>query len=65
MEKIDKYKGKIEHKKSYIDLLLKDNAAIEKMVDYGELTTYSGKSDPIVRQVLKEYIINMLKSARD
>lgn len=67
MEKrISKYNGKVGVKtNTTIDQLLKNDKAIERMVDYGAIATHSGKESEDVRKVLRSYVTGMLEAARD
>lgn len=66
MEKmISKSKGIVKaNSNATIDSLLKNNAIIERMVDYAEATTCSGESDVQVRDILRSYVRGMLEAAR-
>lgn len=47
-----------------IDSLLKDEGAIEKMIDFGASYTHSPKEDAAVRKVMRSYIMNMLLAGK-
>ena len=51
-------------KNQAVDALLKDEKAIERMVDYGASATCSGKADSEVRTIMKAYVIGMLTAAK-
>jgi hypothetical protein len=47
-----------------LNLILKNEDTIERMVDYAEAATCSGKSDEQVRSVLRKYVRGMLEAAK-
>ena len=67
MEKrISKHNGKIMvNTNTAVDQLLKNDKAMERMVNYGAEFTHSPKEDADVRKLLRNYVTGMLEAARD
>lgn len=64
-KKVNKYKGPVKEKLKAIELLLKDNAAIEMMVRFtANMTGTYDTLNKMERDVLTQYVRGMLNAAR-
>lgn len=65
MKKIHKFRGEVEVSNAeHIEALIKDEKSINRIVKYILASTYSGKDDPEVEAMVKNYAMGMLEYAK-